>query len=513
MDDKDFKRIKKELREEKIRLLELPVENPILSFRQVSICLHSVSFSSPFPKESLADDRARSQFKSFEPDLLSYRFQSDPPLMSRCLMDRPRQIMIHYPDRLEYITEGHRIPLYCLKKEQNKPARACLSQTYFHQSGIYIYHLVISPREGAYFSEYDLIKLSKIYGGIQESNNLRQAIRFAIDENDEKGGLLLVEDFIGDLLNRERKGRPFYFPENDKPILCAGSIEIDVDSIVQDSYFPGLFDKIVSSFSNEIASREDLENAFKSNSNVGRELKALCGIVTGIFDFNRMSFVELLDTLEATVQRGGTFIRIHRGNLIRMDHKDQMLDSCRNTIGANPNIIIPQAILLQNDAVVDLADKQLNEALRMGQNITKKNRVYRDKLTAIRFYANRRLRLNVLPNVFQYSTERQIMDEGARHRGSNERIISSIERLRELESMIEKERDRQEKRSNATLAILTAFLSGVMFQPVLFSIIDDWYEKIPSQGHLIGWGAYAAVVVLFGIFLYRTIRSIKKTEI
>lgn len=491
--DRDFIAMTARLEGDVFRLKELPlVENPVLCFEKAAICLHAVSFTGPAaPPLSGQEDASdsRSNFKSFELDLLSYRFQSLPPFVSRCVSPRAHDLVIHYPDALAYDTEGRTVPLLAPAGNRRKRVRAILSETVFRQSGVRIWHLVLQPVKGEGFSEYDLIKLAKTYGGFQESNNLLGSLRFSFAA--DPGKTLLLPDLITALA----PGLPGSPPE-----IRAGTMEIDVEEGCSVPEARGLVDLLRSTFGGKPEAKDELEGIFRSDSRKGLALKALCGIVTGIFDFARMSFAEMLDTFEPTVLRGTALIRVHRGTLVSLDHEDDMLSTCWDTTGISPYLVLPQAILIHNDTLVDSAETRL--AAVMGG--ARARPADEKKMEAARQAAERHLRFEYVPNVFQYPTERQILDEGARHRGSLERTEAAREQLKELATRIASLRAAREERAESVSAIMLAFLSGTTLQPVLMALAEDWYGCVPSVNRQLAWGAFVAIFLTIMVFLMWT---------
>src|SRR5687768_4592417 len=130
------------------------VEAPVLSLATAAVCLHYVE------EEALASAEARAYpncpvMRSIELDLLSYRFQLDPPMGSRCESHARIPAQIVFPERLEYQSEGRRVELVC--PEPRRAAEIVISSTTFLRSGVRVWHVAIaSPKDGC-FNEFDLI--------------------------------------------------------------------------------------------------------------------------------------------------------------------------------------------------------------------------------------------------------------------------------------------------------------------------------------------------------------------
>jgi len=408
--------------------------------------------------------------------------------------------MIHYPARLEYESEGRCVTLVAPADGRCRKACAILSQTQFTQSGITVFHLAMHPVAGESFTEYDLIKLSKTHGGIQEGDRLSEKIRFSFADGGPESYSL--SDFVA----------AFAGIGLGLPVLTrAGTIEMDVSSIRSGCDVRSLLRLIGAAYSNEPGSAEELESVFKSASAEGQVVKAFCGIITGIFDFGRMCFEEVMDTLEPTVISKTGIIRMHRSNLVSLADEDEILDYCWNTVGISPYLIIPQAIMIQNDLLVDLAEKKMLSVMTAGEAKTKKMS-YKDYRIwgRIREEAERHLRLEHVPNVFQYSTERQILEKGIKHRGSDQKEKTASDRLQELGAQISSMRANLRQKADINKSILLGLLAGMSLRPLLFALVGDWIGNVPVFKFRVAWYAFAFLFGCFVGFLVHTARSVKR---
>lgn len=191
-----------------------------------------------------------------------------------------------------------------------------------------------------------------------------------------------------------------------------------------------------------------------------RQIMAYCGIVTGIFDFEKIDDEEALDTLEPTFAASSSFLRIHRRTLISIADDDRGMRECWDRIGISPYLILPHATLIYNEALVDWAERGITAALadqgaRLGA------------LEDAHFDADSHLSALYLPNVFNYVTERSLFDAGELCRGSNARRSAVLAKLDQLKNQIEIVREHQRKGGETIIQMLLAVISLLQVKGVI----------------------------------------------
>jgi len=191
-------------------------DNPTLNIAMAAVCLHFVENPAPSPSPFVYP--SGSVFQSMELDLLAYRFQ-DPPPFGSSIEQVPaphsrqrRPILIEYPKQFTYHSEGRAEQLRI--QAPLRRADLLVSSTRFAACGRRIWHLVITPRKGETFSEYDLIMLIHLYDGRTERTGLHERIRFRLDDADSTG--CLVSELP------RRLGLPLQ--ANDDPELKCGTL-------------------------------------------------------------------------------------------------------------------------------------------------------------------------------------------------------------------------------------------------------------------------------------------------
>lgn len=592
----DFKDLVRQLRNKPPRLQKVVGENSDIRFGRVSMAIHvfeEMADSSSYKARSCAN------FRSMELDILSRRFQlqeeteGTPPIASKVVTKA--QVIIHFPYAWKYNSEGR--SRWLIRDQRTLIARATLSFTEFRESHCRIWHLCLRPESDiCSFSVFDLIKLTKIYGGLQEKPDITEAIfdTRAKEEtqtvfwSESRNKWISVEELISEIV------------KVDEQIMISGllrtlgaTVQIDTRGSDLDRLKLGDFQTmLLARKGGEKDTGSKGEYEFEKNYHkFGVLMTALCGIVTEIFDFDRMSFGEMTDTLVPTVPECTELIRLQRGTLISVGCDDQIFAACWDNIGVSPYLVIPHAVLLHNEKLLAEAEEKVKSTLREGPDISKlekldkprnhlkeamnqarnalsevmdtcklekldnakrnvekaKEKVVKaltgvtgasglkkldkargnlliaeEQVSALRKVSDpsinkveearenlakaeeeirkalrkaagasdlkklekarrdleRLLDQQLLPNVFNYYTERTIYEEGCIQSGFRERVEILRDRLKELSSRIEQKRNEREHLSNIAMMILLAFLTGFAFHPVLHDALDrlDPYE-------------------------------------
>ncbi|MGK2942041.1 MAG: hypothetical protein ACSLFJ_10225 [Immundisolibacter sp.] len=441
------------------------LDNPTLTLAQAAVCLHYVEGPIEEPTESMPGHAYsdNSPFASMELDLLAYRFQDPAPFGSdtgtvpKAEAPQRRPIMIEYPESFKFHSEGRVETLDV--SEPLRRAELLVSSTHFAACGRRIWHLVITPREGETFSEYDLIMLIHLYDGRTERTGLNETIRFRLGDQDS-AGCLVTE------LPR-RLGLPLH--SSCDPELKCGTLQLltgDGGAATGiDNPQPNVFDTLRGAREPDgDADARELKAWMRKDCRERRDIMAYCGIVTGIFDFAKIDDEEALDTLEPTFASSSAFLRIHRRTLISIADDDRSMIECWNSIGISPYLILPHAALIYNETLVDWAERGIDKALvdheaRLG--------VLEDAY----FNADRHLNTLYLPNVFNYVTERSLFEAGSECRGSTARRSAVLAKLNHLKSQIDIVREHQHKGGEMIIQLLLAVISLLQIKNVIDEIL------------------------------------------
>lgn len=457
------------------------IEQPALALREVGVCLHYVEAPASSPRGLVYPHDP--VLESMELDLLAFRFQEPPPFGSRTehvraapqLQRRPHNrwpIVIEFPHSVVYHSEGRAPELVCERPERK--ADLLVSSTRFLTCGTRIWHLVITPRPGDSFSEFDLIKLIHLYDGRTERTELQRNTHFRLGDD---GIARVTAAELPRLLGLPTGGM--------RPELKCGTIELLIgDDTVDQTQCGGnpclsVFDTLRHARAPDggDAARQ-LKTWMEQDCIERRIIMAYCGIVTGIFDFDEIDEEEVLDTLEPTFAASSAFLRIHRRSLIAIADDDRALSECWNSVGISPYLIVPHAALIYNEALVDYAEATLDATLGDEHaSLAEMDAAYID--------ADLHLNTLHLPNVFNYVTERTLFDAGRECRGSNARRSAVLAKLDQLKGHIDIVRERERNRGQVIIQVLLAVISLLQIKGVIADLLD-WNKQNPDVWATLG---------------------------
>lgn len=398
-----------------------------------------------------------------ELDLLAYRFQIDPPFGTQCEAGR-RKVEIEFPERFDYHSEGNTTTLECTRGTRRK-AEVIVSSTTFLRSGFKVWHICFTPPKGGYFDEYDIIKLIHLYDGRTEQTELAEKVRFRLPAPPESAAAeapsMLVQDFLRQICQR---------PDAELE-LRAGTIQLATGpTLAKTVNMNELLTHITAA---RTAGKEDyhhrmLEWIGDPNCPESRILMAFDGIVEGIFDFQAVDAEELLDALEPTFFRSADFIRVHRSSLVNITEKDRPMEECWNTVGISPYLIVPHAVALHNEALVNIAENILDQVTtdRRRQSVLRLENAVREA----EFNLNRYF----LPNVFNYVTERTLYERSRVGRGGEDQRLATVAKLQEVKSLVEQKWEVREANGQIVITAMLGVISLLQVQEQLFGVMGDW---------------------------------------
>jgi GNAT superfamily N-acetyltransferase len=401
-------------------------------------------------------------FHSYETDLFSFRYQKNKPFRTRFLKDHGTiDIHIHFPETYTYFSEGKNFTKQSFR--HNVKAKIHLSITHFKEGGIAILQCVVSSIEDEGFYENELIKLSNFFGSKQENVDLRDQIRFSFSDSDETH---LLVSFLEQALSQSIS----------RFVLHTGVIQFDTASIHFETSLPSdpfewseVYNQLRFAQAGNEEQLLEFEHNYQNNSAFQLICNALCGFSLGIFDFNRMGFDEIIDTLIPKRAGESFFIMLNRGVLLNMCHEDELFAATKENVGLSPYLLIPNTVLAYNDCILELADKKvhkLKESRKAGGSISVEH------LRKIRKQIDVILHTWFLPNVFQYPTEKELYDYGLSHRGIDEQKISLKEVKTEIDALIEEKESERASRHELFMTILLTIISCFQLQGIFQSLAD-----------------------------------------
>lgn len=420
---------------------------------------------------------------SFEIDILNYRGIQSKPVISVCHTGlRPVDVEIHVPKRTEFRSEGNEHQWRSTRT--SIPARLALSYTRFPSSGVRVWHVVFRPRstnpeapDGGAFTELDLIKLITLYDGAQEESNVRHAIELS------RPGLPAVP--IDEFIFAETEGILV------NATFSAGTVEIELSEAQADSSvdWAALFDAASRADPSEL--HDELEK-YKASGPGRDRVIAASGIVQGIFDYDRLEPSELCDVFRPVIHSSKTEWRsINCATLLDVSVGADLLGVTKATLGISPYLIIPHAVALHNEFVAAAAEAQTDRIADVEDLV---------RLSRAADAAQRLLHRLIVPNVFLYASEHELLDRITEHRGAATLREVALRKLAELEGRLDRDKALSAARRSHWLAAFLSILSlGVLLDAVTF------YKEHLDDSRSLSLGVtlvLIAVIVLGGLYAY-----------
>lgn len=430
-------------------------EQPTQSFGRFAIAFHFAMVEAR-PIDQAVDAEP---FATFERDILAYAYRERrgidgrAPLQSRVLLPHvPKTVEIRFPVVTAYRSEGDHYRLWCAGQAgrvRRRRLRLLASRTDFRSGdfgpagarrpgreralgeGRKVFHLVFfSDRDGGYrrCSEYDLIKLAKLCNDHEDSDVEAQA-RFAVlcarhaDSDDESPvacqGCREYRDFDS-FAAAALSGAGELSP------IRTCTIQLFAEATSADAWarlnrYLGLL------ASDRPEAMRQLRPLLEDGADpaLERQAKAVGGMLSAIFDFGRIDYRELCDVLEPLDWSDHHVICLQKAVLLSLADMDRVFDLAvrRSHIGMSPYLLIPHAVLLHNEMILDDVERVVQEADRSTDK-----RV----LGRARVRAEAGLKSYLTPNVFHYHAERRLFERGCEERGLDRKAATLERRLEQL---------------------------------------------------------------------------------
>jgi len=457
-------------------------ENPIApaeihkrDLKRFAFALHYVEF---IRGKTAVDSDEPNAFTSMERDLLAYQFQyratSRATLRSHCLSTKPIPVVVHLPEFIDFNSEG----MWRRIKPRNRilHARALVSCTDFPPAGIRVWHIVLTPVTD--FSVYDVIALIHLYDGRSESTDLAKLVRFQVEGNESP---VDVKQLPGKLVP---PSAGFTAPTTVAP--SGGTVEIIVTENGPLAWLEKARRGEKAAEEGELTSANE-ERFSGEKAKMQGKLKPFAGIVTGIFDFDEIDSEEILDTFEPTFPESKAFLKISRCTFICITRSDRAMEASKEKIGISPYLLMPHSVLLHNEFLISNADSNLDggnasnvrtllKSLKRNEKSSWDPRkvlsrlfgidqrhnasVLRDAVDLLAA-ADKYMKSNYLPNVFNYVTERTLYEKGTVIRGVTDMRALVTGKLEDYRDQIaEAQRKGHEWRQSFIASILAVTLIG-----------------------------------------------------
>lgn len=440
-----------EMNQSNISTQEIPIqESSAIQFKRVSLC---VQLSHETPKQ--INEVPCEQFHSYETDLLSYHFQRDRPITSRFLPELSiAPIQIHFPPIYAFHSEGR--TNHMANERTTIQANLKISQTHFHASENTVWSVTLMNCEDDYFSELEIIKLSSYFGSSQERTGLKDNIQFS-----KPGGEKMnLSDFISSTLNL-----------TETPIsIGSGIIQLETAEIISNNNqiqlnWGEFYDELTESFSNPDSPNIALNTKYNNDESYTTFLNLMCGFALGIFDYNRMGFDEVVDTLQLLKGDNSYLLFINRGIMLNLCHEDEMFESVLENIGISPYLLIPNAALNNNTFYLESTLKKLSD-LEFSTQAT-------HVLLEERKQAEHALLKGVVNNIFHYKTEKNLFQFCSTERNHSIMIQEIEANLDELKHIVDERKTKREDRSDLFMTLLLTVLSCLQFQGIFQSVANN----------------------------------------
>jgi hypothetical protein len=470
----------------KLEPLHKRVEKPELQFDHYGIALHYVDPEASKPtKQPLPP--ADEPFRSFERDVLAYAYRNSLPLSTRDqFVHRDlRTVTLEFANEISYSDEGDAECLVGPDKPDQREVEVRACETRF-KSGVGIKHLIFSsiprrPGEGSAttsLNEFDVIKLVKLWEGGEDVDGVfctkrkredygANCVRVVLTK--DGGERLTVDQFAARIFGRDpdpNKANPF--ANGPK----AGTVELSNAHIG---------DEVWEAAGDVAAAVEGLETKAQQNhweTNTRPALEALGGIVQGLLDFDEIDDDELADVFGGAKPDGHSLEGMHKGTLLAIEAAERPGDtSSRRTYPVSPYRLLPQALLLHNDALLERANAAWTREHRHTADL-------RDAADEIRTAIDS----DFLPNVFHYQSEREHYKNGFESRAIGERREQFRARLQELDAAYNEKVNQHRRVGDSARNLLLLGLSYTTLRSIF-----------PDAPTLILVGALAVVGLTFFI--------------
>ena len=431
-------------------------EKPQIKMKRVAVCFQFTLEDRLSPKGL----EICPSFYSYETDLLSNHFQKRRPFQSKfddqiAVMD----VCIHLPKQYAFLSEGKRHLRHTEREVVH--AKLHLNRTQSINGHTSTWSVVISNCSDDYFTELECIKLLNFFGSKQEDVQMIKEIEWSSSSVEK----CLFRDFISQLVQID--------PSKEIQIL-SGVMQTDtayiefVDSQISFDWSEFYLDLKRYHEGQELGEQQ-YERTYYNDQIFQNVNNIFCGFALGIFDFERMDFDEVTDTLIPRKVNENYLLLLNRGILLCACHDDDMFASALDSIGISPYLLIPNMVLVNNEFTLNRIDDAITNLHASKNN---RGQIALNELRAVRADIDHWLNDNYLPNIFQYPSEKELYEFGTEHRGLliyKSNLENNIQTLDDLKD--ELIANRQEN-SDLMMTLLLTLLSGVQFQEMFQSFVN-----------------------------------------
>jgi hypothetical protein len=361
-------------------------------------------------------------FNSYECDLMNYTNQKNRPFKTK-FVKLLKGVTIHMPSFYSYTSEG--ITNYRLSLNTELRADISISISIAADKDIRpIAHVTILPCEDGNFNNLDFLKFITNFGSRQEQYKASGPVKF------EYGGKYLTyEELVGEILMMEVPGKI--------EMIGEGATQFDITGIQpceEGEYEDGDFD-IEDFFTTRFESEGEIKNSLIN--------RMLCGLILGIFDYNRMNEAEIEDTIRPIVKASDSFFVACRGHIFKIEEAENSVSDEYAKILISPYLLVPSTTLAFNGLALQECEKLILDATQHR---------FSPNLISIIQRAEVVLSVEYIEDIFQYNSEIEIIREGKRQRCMDIRYSK-------LNRQIEIIKKRTHKSSDIIMEALLAILA------------------------------------------------------
>jgi len=482
-------------------------------FREMSVAYHFAESKSGNSSCKLPVNTSEI-LGSFESDLFLYRFQGKEPYRTVCLTGSNRiPCTVMFPESIIYTSEGRNVKLN--SQRQGVEFEIAMHCTFFN-NGRRIWTLVFSPRNGTLISQDEVIKAINLFCHSQEQKVLAGNTSFKTGD----GKYSSLTELAFNLAQKAASSNVNFVNLKlaEFQLINSGIVQIDIMNIT-DSKIDVSNWRVVIELIDRISKKDanafgQLEESYKNNQEIKEILDLMCGFSLGIFDYTRMSFEEVIDTLRPITSNRDSAILLNKGILASVSFLEDPVSTVRSAIGINPYLLISSSVLAFDDYETAYAESLLDKTLdKVTDNVKPTPRL--EELISTRNELQRIVNEEILTNVFHYQTERITLEHGLSHRGIKDRIQNIRNRLIDLNSVISDQVERDNQRNKIIVALLLTAISILGLE----SFFGTVYNSVQENGGFAGmwakegakWIVFVPVsVILFSLIAYFTIRDLKK---
>ena len=384
-------------------------------------------------------------FNSYECDLMNYTNQKSRPFKTK-FVKLLKGITIQMPSFYSYTSEG--VTNYRLSLNTELKADISISMSIAADKDIHpIAHVTILPCEGENFNNLDYLKFITNFGSKQEQYKASSPIKFKYYDQ-----YLTYEELLDRILKMDAPGKI--------EIVGEGATQFDITGMQpceDGEYEEGDFD-IEDFFTTRFEPEGEIKNSLIN--------RMLCGLILGIFDYNRMNEAEIEDTIRPIVKASDSFFVACRGHIFKIEEAENPVSDEYAKILISPYLLVPSTTLAFNGLALQECEKLIQEAT--------KNR-FSPNLISIIQRAEVVLNVEYIEDIFQYNSEIEIIREGKRQRCMDIRYSK-------LNRQIEIIKKRTHKSSDIIMEALLAILA-------IFGVIEAF-----SKG--LEWNAFFVLMIV-----------------